>query len=416
MAFRGRTRSTWQPGNQEDIDDSEASSDNLSSRSPSVETVIETDDEATDQLSLKLNRLTEKLCRYESHKYFISKCLNDKLIPEGFWSLEPSIGNHEDEFLQQWYEDVTKFLLTRMEATVKFCEKTITATKSSINETENELKRKTVPTNFNEVKEEVKRNKEGYSTKLIQKKNKKYHNLKYKGNRRAGNKNNRMAIVTNHTTNMQPNLEPRPSSRRETNRRAYFNQGQGRQVANQNRTTFNFRSQPQVKPAAFTMPQKSTAFNRPHNTKSSKKRSGRPCTNRGNEHHFHEYHATVISRSSGNNRIRKVLQTKLLRKHDRRGTVVNLSSKVFSKAAFELLNKNLNFCPVPGEYNRLNLNTDLQRVFRRIKLRAHFDKPDPYHIPSESELFARRDKNWTPKSTSLCRYVYILCNQRTKGI
>ena len=68
-----------------------------------------------------------------------------------------------------------------------------------------------MPTNFSEVKEEVKRNKEGYSTKLIQKKNKKYHNLKYKGNRRAGNKNNRMAIVTNHTTNMQPNLEPRPS-------------------------------------------------------------------------------------------------------------------------------------------------------------------------------------------------------------
>ena len=139
-----------------------------------------------------------------------------------------------------------------MEATVKFCEKTITATKSSTNETENEMKRKTVPTNFNEVKEEVKRNKEGYSTKLIQKKSKQYHNLKYKGNRRAGNKDNCMAIVTNHTTNMQPNLEPRPSysqvlqasqltyqpkpppPRRETDRCAYFNQGQGWQVTNQN--------------------------------------------------------------------------------------------------------------------------------------------------------------------------------------
>ena len=128
--------------------------------------------------------------------------MNHKLIPEGFWSLERSIGNHNDEFLQQWYEDVTKFLLKHMEATVKFCEKTITATKSSTNETENDLKRKTVPTNFNEVKEEVKRNKEGYSTKLIQKKSKQYHNLKYKGNCRAGNKDNRMAIVTNHTTNI----------------------------------------------------------------------------------------------------------------------------------------------------------------------------------------------------------------------
>ena len=76
MAFRGHTRSTWQPRNQEDIDVSETSYNNLNSRSSIAETVIETDDEATDQLSLKLNRLTEKLCRYESHKYFIDKCLN----------------------------------------------------------------------------------------------------------------------------------------------------------------------------------------------------------------------------------------------------------------------------------------------------------------------------------------------------
>ena len=88
---------------------------------------------------------------------------------------------------------------------------------------------------------------------------------------------------------------------------------------------------------------------------------------------------------------------------------MNISSKVFSKAAFELLNKNLNFCPVPGEYNRFNLNTDLQRFFRRIKLRAHFDKPHPYHIPSESELFARRDKNWTQQFNHHSVDTFISC-------
>ena len=88
---------------------------------------------------------------------------------------------------------------------------------------------------------------------------------------------------------------------------------------------------------------------------------------------------------------------------------MNLSSKVFSKAAFEFLNKNLNFCPVPGGYDRLNLNTDLQRFFRRIKLRAHFDKPDPNHIPSESELFARPDKNWTPKFNHHSVDTFISC-------
>ena len=88
---------------------------------------------------------------------------------------------------------------------------------------------------------------------------------------------------------------------------------------------------------------------------------------------------------------------------------MNLSSKVLSKAAFELLNKNLNFCPVPGEYDRLNLNTDLQRFFRRIKLRAHFDKPDPNHIPSESKLVARRYKNWTPKFNHHSVDTFISC-------
>ena len=58
-------------------------------------------DEAMDHLSLKLNRLTDKLCRYESLKYFITKYLKEKLIPEGFWSLDPSTGNHDDEFLKK---------------------------------------------------------------------------------------------------------------------------------------------------------------------------------------------------------------------------------------------------------------------------------------------------------------------------
>ena len=153
MSYRGRTRSTWQQGHQKDTEVWESSSDNLNSRSQSVETVVEVDDEATDRLSLKINRLTEKLCRYESHKYFITKCLKDKLIPEGFYSLEPSIGNHDNEFLQEWCEDLNNFLLMCMETTVKFCDKTITTTKSNINLIEEDLRKKTAPSNFKEVRE-----------------------------------------------------------------------------------------------------------------------------------------------------------------------------------------------------------------------------------------------------------------------
>ena len=88
---------------------------------------------------------------------------------------------------------------------------------------------------------------------------------------------------------------------------------------------------------------------------------------------------------------------------------MNLTRKVFSKDVFELLNKNLNFCPVPREFNRLNFTADLQRFFRRIKLRAHFEKPDPSYTPSESELFARRNKTWTPKFNHHTVDTFISC-------
>ena len=227
---------------QEDTDVSEESSDTFGSRSGSVETVVETDDEATDQLSLKLNRLTEKLCRYESHKYFITKCLKDKLIPEGFWNWEPSIGNHDEEFLQEWYDDLTAFLRTRMEKTVRFCDKTITVTKNNINQTEEELKKKTAPSNFKEVKDEITKNKEGYSAQLIQKKDRKYHNLKYRGNRRALKRNTHINSVNTSTPSIQskssfsqvvqipqPSTQSRPPARKETESRTFFKQAQGQE-------------------------------------------------------------------------------------------------------------------------------------------------------------------------------------------
>ena len=86
-----------------------------------------------------------------------------------------------------------------------------------------------------------------------------------------------------------------------------------------------------------------------------------------------------------NNGIRTILSTKLFRKHD------------------------LNFCPVPGEFNRLNLDTDVQRFFRRIKLRAHFEKQDPNRTLLESELVSHRDKNWTPRINHHSVDTFISC-------
>ena len=254
MAYRGCTRSTWEPDNSEDNGLSESSSgNNLSSRSPSVETVVETDDEATDHLSLKLNRLTDKLCRYESHKYFITKCLKENLIPEGFWSLYPSIGNHDDEFLKNWYEDVHNFLLNKMQDTINFCDKTITETKANINQTEDEMKKTTVPSNLNLVKEELKKNKEGYSAQLLQKKIRKFRNLKYKGNRRKKNGNSHTSQASNRNNNSQPKqtysqvLQTEAAPHRQ-DARASENPSHGQKTTFKGRTPFNIGKPPQIKP------------------------------------------------------------------------------------------------------------------------------------------------------------------------
>ena len=48
---------------------------------------------------MKLNRLKEKNARYQSHREFLSQCIESKLIPKGLkLELEPTIGNHDQEF------------------------------------------------------------------------------------------------------------------------------------------------------------------------------------------------------------------------------------------------------------------------------------------------------------------------------
>ena len=51
-------------------------------------------------VKLKLNRLKEKHARYEPHKEFLTRCISEKLVPNGLkLELERIIGNHDQEFL-----------------------------------------------------------------------------------------------------------------------------------------------------------------------------------------------------------------------------------------------------------------------------------------------------------------------------
>ena len=75
---------------------------------------------------------------------------------------------------------------------------------------------------------------------------------------------------------------------------------------------------------------------------------------------------------------------------------MNLSNKKFTKHEFELLNKNLNFCPRPNQFNKSNFNEDLQAFFRGVKLKAHFCNNQP-NEPSEDLFGPPKDSTWTPK-------------------
>ena len=83
----------------------------------------------TDELILKLNRLKEKSVRYVPNRYLISQCIDSKLVPKGLvLILEPTIGNYDQAFIDNWYSHLKGFSFVLMEQIVLFCDKAIQET------------------------------------------------------------------------------------------------------------------------------------------------------------------------------------------------------------------------------------------------------------------------------------------------
>ena len=60
-----------------------------------------------EQQGMRLNRLTDKNARYQSHREILSERIESKLIPKGLkLDLEPTIDNHNQEFLDTWYSNL----------------------------------------------------------------------------------------------------------------------------------------------------------------------------------------------------------------------------------------------------------------------------------------------------------------------
>ena len=77
-----------------------------------------------------------------SHKDLLTRCVAEELVPKGLEAtLEPTIGNHDQEYLDNWYSKQKQFALSLMKYVVQFCYKTIKKTAQDIKKTESSLKR-----------------------------------------------------------------------------------------------------------------------------------------------------------------------------------------------------------------------------------------------------------------------------------
>ena len=113
----------------------------------------------TDSLSIKLNRLKEKSARYTLHKGFPSQCLNKKLNGKCLGlTLEPTIGNYDQRFIDNWYSKLKDFSLNLMEDVVSFRDKTIKETNTKMDQTEGILKQQLGKSECEDIQKTIKSN------------------------------------------------------------------------------------------------------------------------------------------------------------------------------------------------------------------------------------------------------------------
>ena len=115
---------------------------------------------------MKLNRLKDENARYQSHIEFLSQRIESKLMPKDLkLELEPTIGNHDKNFLDMWYSNLQEFYVILMKGIVKFWDKTTSETTKHINSTEKALKQSMGKEEFQKIKETISRN--GEATKRV---------------------------------------------------------------------------------------------------------------------------------------------------------------------------------------------------------------------------------------------------------
>ena len=119
--------------------------------------------------------------RFQSHKEFHERCLKDQVIPNALKvNLEPSIGNHDEEYLKIWYQEIEELSRKLAKHTINYCDKTIVQASNDIKTVEEELLNVNA-TNIQvtEIKKTITINQETRKRHLKRNKDRKFYNLKY---------------------------------------------------------------------------------------------------------------------------------------------------------------------------------------------------------------------------------------------
>ena len=106
----------------------------------------------TELWTIRINRRREKIARFRSHKNFLTKCLEENIIPQNFRIiLSLSIGNHDNTFSARCLDKTHNLSRELMKDTITFCDNTISQETSEIHKMEATLKGNTNHEEFSNI-------------------------------------------------------------------------------------------------------------------------------------------------------------------------------------------------------------------------------------------------------------------------
>ena len=132
------------------------------------------------KLAFKIDNIRNKNERYDSHVAFLKRCVDSDIIPNGLKCyVEPSIGNRDEEFLNEWHAILNECSKKLMNLTIEYSEKTKENTTTQIKTLTNELKDMVSDSTYKNIASSLKKNEESRTKDLVQRKNRKFYRLKY---------------------------------------------------------------------------------------------------------------------------------------------------------------------------------------------------------------------------------------------